>query len=220
VDKVVKLICLMLSGSALWVIFVISLPVHQMLDTKDLTINATDSFISQAYADESKSKKHKNKKHKNKDKDKDKKHKNKKHKSESKSDDESTESSSSYDFSNATLICISRSTVLSALNSSSEGGDSESESDESDESDEDSSTTVTQSYITSLPGCTVFASPTVAGIWIPFTTITTTNSDDNEISLNSAMILDYFTQLGANTTGLTGTPPNSTMVSYREMLGE
>jgi len=127
----------------------------------------------------------------------------------------SEDTSSSYDFSSAALVCISKSLVLSTLGFSSEGDDES----EDGESDGVRSETVNTSYINSLPNCTVFGDSSVAGIWVPFEVVIRPSSEYDSVSLNSAMTGAYFNQLAAGVAGLSGTPSNSTMKSQREISG-
>jgi len=126
-NNVMKKISLMGLGGVAWMVCAIAMPMNQAQDTQSLTAKVADLVISQAYADDEA---------KNDD-------------SESKDDEskdkESKDSSISYDFSSATLVCVSRSTVLTTLNftsseSEAKSDDDGSKSDDEAKSDDDSST--------------------------------------------------------------------------------
>jgi len=121
----IKQISLMVLGGAAWMVCAVVLPMNQAANTDGLMAEVSSLVISQAYADDDKSKSD----------DEDKSDDKSKSDDESKSEDES--SSTSYDFSSDTLICVSRTSVETTLNISSESSDGKSSDKDDDKSESD-----------------------------------------------------------------------------------
>jgi len=118
-----KQISMMVFGSVAWLVCAVALPMHQGPGTDSLTAKVANLVIAPAFAsstdDEAKSDDDESKDN---DEGKD---------DESKDDGESDDTSSSYDFSSATLVCVSQSSVLTALNFTSSESEAKSDDDES-----------------------------------------------------------------------------------------
>jgi len=112
-----KQISMMVFGSVAWLVCAVALPMHQVSGTDSLSAKVANLVIAPAFAsssdDEAKS---------DDDESKD---------SDEGKDDESDDTSSSYDFSSATLVCVSQSSVLTALNFTSSESEAKSDDDES-----------------------------------------------------------------------------------------
>lgn len=127
----IKQISLMVFGSAAWMVCAVALPMSQATDTDGLMAKASNLLIGQAYAKDDESKSDDEGKSDDK----------------SKSDDEDkskdNSSSSSYDFSSATLVCVSKTSVETTLGITSSSDESKSDDDKSkndeSKSDDDSS---------------------------------------------------------------------------------
>jgi len=118
-NKTIKNISMVLFGSAAWMVCAVVIPMSQGQGTDGLMAKVSNLVISQAYAEDDKSKSD----------------------DESKSKDEGKstgESSSTYDFSSATLVCVSKTSVLTSLGLSSESSESAKSDDESKSKDEES----------------------------------------------------------------------------------
>lgn len=126
-NKTTKYISTILFGSAAWMVCAVALPMNQVADTDGLFAKVSDLVIGQAYAkdDESKS-------------DDDKSKSDDEDKSKDEGESKSSESSSvTYDFSSDTLICVSRTSVETTLNISSEStDDGKSKDDKSSDKDD------------------------------------------------------------------------------------
>jgi len=130
-NKTTKYISMILFGSAAWMVCAVALPMNQATDTDGLMAKASNLFIGQAYAKDDESKSDDEGKSDDKSKSDD----------EDKSKDKS--SSSSYDFSTATLVCVSKTSVETTLGITSSSDESKSDDDKSksddSKSDDDSS---------------------------------------------------------------------------------
>jgi len=230
-DKTIKQLSLGLFGSVAWLVCAVALPMNQGTTTHDgLSAKLGNLVITQAFADDDGAKSD----DESKDED----------KSEDKSKDES---SVSYDFSAATLVCVSRTTVLTTLGLSSESeegkSDDEAKSDESksddsaksddsssddsaksdDESKDDDKSKDDESKDSSSEVTQTFIE-SLAGC-TALTSGGTTNgvwvpdtAVDSAGSLDSAAVSAYFTQVASGSNS--GQPADSSMESYREIRGQ
>jgi len=121
-NNTIKQISLMVFGGAAWMVCAVALPMHQAVETDGLMAKVSNLVITQAYAEDDKSKSDDEGKSDDDDKSKDK---------------SSSSSSSSYDFSSDTLICVSRTSVETTLNISSESSDDSKSSDDKSKSDDE-----------------------------------------------------------------------------------